>query len=181
VAGDGASYDVIHSHYWLSGIIGERLKAAWHVPHVVMFHTLGEVKNRASLSEHETDLRIEAEGRIIRGVDRVICATEAERALIEQLYSADAGKIEVIPLGVDLDRFRPLGKDDARKQLSIGDDEHIVLFVGRIELLLENEPLRRNLGEAAREAVARYRWENVAGSIIDLYNELTGRETERDE
>src|SRR5690606_38539400 len=51
-------YDIVHSHYWLSGLVGERLKAAWGVPHVAMFHTLGEIKNRSRLQEHETDLRI---------------------------------------------------------------------------------------------------------------------------
>src|SRR3990172_9587002 len=47
------SYDVIHSHYWLSGVVGERLKRRWDLPHVVMFHTLGEVKKRARISESE--------------------------------------------------------------------------------------------------------------------------------
>jgi D-inositol-3-phosphate glycosyltransferase len=297
-----APYDVVHSHYWLSGLVGERLKARWRVPHVTMFHTLGEIKNRASLSEHETDLRIRSEAEIIAGADRVICATEAERALIRQLYRADAGKVSVIPLGVDLDRFRPADQVAARHALGL-NGERIILFVGRleplkgidilinaaaslesdvdcsvlivggdetsktqvarlrylarqrgieeriafvgavdhemlplyynaadvcvvpshyesfglvaveamasgvpvvasrvgglmgtvkdgetgylipwlcpepfaerIELLLDNEPLRRNLGGAAREAVARYRWENVAAAVLEVYTDLT--------
>jgi len=72
---DGAHYDVVHSHYWLSGLVGERLKAAWRVPHVAMFHTLGEIKNRASRSENESPLRIRSEASVIEGVERVICAT----------------------------------------------------------------------------------------------------------
>jgi D-inositol-3-phosphate glycosyltransferase len=131
---ENAAYDLIHSHYWLSGLVGEALKEVWEVPHVTMFHTLGEIKNRASLSEHETDLRIETEAKIISGVARVICATEQERALIEQLYAADGGKISVIPLGVDLDRFKPIEKDDARRELNL-KDERIILFVGRLEPL----------------------------------------------
>ena len=132
--GEGVKYDLIHSHYWLSGVVGERLKARWQVPHVTMFHTLGEIKNRASFSENEPALRIESEGRLIAAVDRVICATEKEKALICQLYAADAAKIRVIPLGVDLERFRPLAKAAARAELGL-KDERIVLFVGRLEPL----------------------------------------------
>jgi D-inositol-3-phosphate glycosyltransferase len=300
---DGRAYDVIHSHYWLSGLIGERLKAAWHVPHVTMFHTLGEIKNRSSYNENETELRIESEAAILKGVDRVICATEQERAFIRQLYGADAEKVTVIPLGVDLERFQPLAKQAARDALGLknerivlfvgrleplkgvdilinaaamiesdvdcsvlivgGDEssdaqvqelrdlarangiEHRVAFVGavdheqlplyynaadvcvvpshyesfglvaieamasgvpvvasrvggltgtvkdgetgylipwlcpepfaeRIELLLDNEPLRRSLGLAAREAVTRYRWQNVAAAVREVYESLAG-------
>src|SRR5690606_18639520 len=127
-------YDIVHSHYWLSGLVGERLKAAWGVPHVAMFHTLGEIKNRSSLQEHETDLRIASERRVLHGADRVICATEQERADIRRLYEAEPEKVIVIPLGVDTDRFRPAAKADARRRLGLGD-EHIVLYVGRLEPL----------------------------------------------
>jgi D-inositol-3-phosphate glycosyltransferase len=302
---DGGEYDIIHSHYWLSGLIAERIKPEWRIPHVAMFHTLGEVKNRSSLSENEPDLRIQAETRVLSGADRVICATEQERNFVRQLYGADPSKIAVIPLGVDLDRFRPTAKREARKALGL-DDERIILFVGRIEplkgldilinaaallesdveccvlvvggdesseakvqelqdmardrgighrvafagavdhdqlplyynaadvcvvpshyesfglvaieamasgvpvvasrvggltgtvkdgetgylipwlcpepfaerieLLLENEPLRQSLGVAARDAMDRYRWESVASAVLDLYNSLTGRQ-----
>ncbi len=89
---EGIAYDVVHSHYWLSGLVAERLKAAWHVPHVAMFHTLGEIKNRSSLSEHETELRIESERAVLRGADGVICATEQERVFLRQLYGADVAE-----------------------------------------------------------------------------------------
>ncbi len=301
VAEDGASYDVIHSHYWLSGLVGETLKVLWGVPHVTMFHTLGEIKNRSSLAEDESAMRIDAEARIIQSVERVVCATEHEKSLLVHLYYADPAKITVIPLGVDADRFRPIDKVEARRQLGFSD-ERIILFVGRIEalkgvdilinaaamlesdiecsvlivggddasraevaelqtlasdlgighrvafvgavdhdklplfynaadvcvvpshyesfglvaveamacgipvvasrvggltgtvkdgetgylipllcpepfaerleMLLDNESLRRNLGEAAVEAVARYSWDNVAGAVLDVYNQL---------
>src|SRR3972149_9304782 len=57
----GRSYDLVHSHYWLSGWVGQALKARWNVPHVIMFHTLGEAKNRSHLSEREPDDRIAGE------------------------------------------------------------------------------------------------------------------------
>ena len=302
-AEDGdATYDIIHSHYWLSGLVGERLKAAWGVAHVTMFHTLGEIKNRSSVQEHETALRIASERSVLDGAERVICATEQERISIRQLYGASQDKVTVIPLGVDMERFRPAARADARRRLGLSQDERIVLFVGRleplkgvdiligaasmldsdvdcsvlivggdettqaqvaqlrglasalgvgervafvgavdhdllplyynaadicvvpshyesfglvaveamasgvpvvasrvggltgtvkdgetgylipwlcpepfaerIELLLDNEPLRASLGEAGREAVSRYRWENVAGAVLEVYEAL---------
>ena len=67
---EGATYDVLHSHYWLSGVAGERLKARWGVPHVVMFHTLGEVKARSRISEQEPAPRIEAERKVDLAIAR---------------------------------------------------------------------------------------------------------------
>ena len=67
---------MVHSHYWLSGLVGERLKKTWDVPHVTMFHTLGEIKNRSSLQEHETDLRIE----LGPGEYAFYCTVDAHRA-----------------------------------------------------------------------------------------------------
>jgi D-inositol-3-phosphate glycosyltransferase len=302
-ADQGLTYDVIHSHYWLAGLAGTRLKTAWGVPHVTMFHTLGEVKNRASVSESEPPLRIEAEADIVAGADRIIAATEHEKSLLVHLYNAEPARISVVPLGVDMDRFRPIDKDEARRQLGfedakiilfvgrieplkgvdilinaaamlesdvecsvliVGGDEaskarvaelqglasdlgigHRVAFVGavdhdklplfynaadvcvvpshyesfglvaveamacgvpvvasrvggltgtvkdgetgylvpwlcpepfaeRIEMLLDNESLRRNLGEAAHEGVSRFRWENVASHVLEVYGELIG-------
>src|SRR3972149_5851485 len=75
----GRSYDLVHSHYWLSGWVGQALKARWNVPHVIMFHTLGEAKNRSHLSEREPDDRIAGERLVAQGADRVICAREGGR------------------------------------------------------------------------------------------------------
>ena len=133
-AGEGAGYDVIHSHYWLAGLAGAALRGVWGCPHVTMFHTLGEVKNRASLSESEPPLRIEAEGRIVAEADGIICATEHEKSMLVHFYGAEPEKISVVPLGVDVERFRPLDKEAARRELGF-KDEKIVLFVGRIEPL----------------------------------------------
>jgi D-inositol-3-phosphate glycosyltransferase len=97
-----------------------------------MFHTLGEAKNRASLLEHETDLRIQHERRVALSCERVLCATEHERDLLVQLYGVDPAKVSVIPLGVDMDLFRQTDKAEARQALGF-KDEKIILFVGRLE------------------------------------------------
>ncbi len=132
---EGVTYDVIHSHYWLSGVAGERLKARWHVPHIAMFHTLGEVKNRARVSEIEPGPRIDAEHAIAALADRIVVASHDEQQLLVRLYGADADHIAVVPCGVNLDLFQPIDKDDARRQLGLHDDDRILLFVGRIEPL----------------------------------------------
>jgi D-inositol-3-phosphate glycosyltransferase len=99
-----------------------------------MFHTLGEVKNRARVTEHEAPLRLQAEHRLAREADRIVCASEHERHLLSRLYDADPERIAVVPCGVDLDLFHPEDKEAARRALGY-NDERIILFVGRIEPL----------------------------------------------
>lgn len=129
------SYDLLHSHYWLSGWVAERLKLRWRVPHVAMFHTLGEVKNRALITEREPPFRIEAERVVVRGANRIVCASEHEKQLLVELYGACPHCIAVVPCGVDLELFQPMDKEEARRRLGLRDHERIILFVGRIEPL----------------------------------------------
>jgi D-inositol-3-phosphate glycosyltransferase len=132
---EGLRYGVLHSHYWLSGVVAERLKASWDAPHIAMFHTLGEVKNRSRISEREPDGRIDAERTIAQNADRIVVASRDEQQLLTQLYGARADHIAVVPCGVNLDLFHPIEKQDARRQLGLSDDDRILLFVGRIEPL----------------------------------------------
>ncbi len=132
---EGITYDVVHSHYWLSGLAGERLSISWGVPHITMFHTLGEVKSRSRISEWEPDERIQAEERIAQSADRIVAAGRDERELLVRLYGARAETIAVVPCGVNLDLFHPVAKAEARKELGLGDDDRILLFVGRVEPL----------------------------------------------
>ena len=131
----GLTYDVLHSHYWLSGAAAERLKGRLGVPHIAMFHTLGEVKNRARISEQEPEVRTDAERAIAMQAERVVVASQDEQQLLVRIYGADADRIAVVPCGVNLDLFRPNAKEDAREQLGLRDDDRILLFVGRIEPL----------------------------------------------
>jgi D-inositol-3-phosphate glycosyltransferase len=133
--GDHApTYDLLHSHYWLSGSVALRLQERWGLPHVTMFHTLGEVKNRARVTERETPLRLRVEQQLARQAERIVCASQHEKHLLVRLYDADPERIAVVPCGVDLDLFRPQDKETARRALGYSD-ERIILFVGRIEPL----------------------------------------------
>jgi D-inositol-3-phosphate glycosyltransferase len=96
---DGASYDLVHSHYWLSGIAGLRFAEQWGIPHASMFHTLGAIKNRLPVGEAEPAVRLAEEKDIIHESQRIISATSQEKAELVRLYDADADKIRVIPVG----------------------------------------------------------------------------------
>ena len=127
----GRRYDLIHSHYWLSALTGLALADEWRCPHVVMFHTLGEVKNRAPRAEREPSVRIEAERTIVRRADRLICATPHERDFLVQLYGAHPECVSVVPGGVDLEHFRPGDRAAARRGLGLPNGP-LALFVGRL-------------------------------------------------
>jgi len=133
----GCRYDILHSHYWMSGIAALELKKHWRVPVVHMFHTLGKMKQRVARPEEEVegDYRIAGENRVLKEVDCVIAATPAELAQLQWLYQADVSKIRVIPPGVDLSRFYPIPKDEAKEYIGIPPCERMLLFVGRIEPL----------------------------------------------
>lgn len=134
-----AHYNLIHSHYWLSGLVAEQLRHAWgaKAPIVQMFHTLGHMKNRIASDESQraSPARIDGEGRVIQIADRLIAATPAEEQQLVQLYGADANKIAIIPPGVDLEHFRPIDKDVAKQHVGIDCSDTNILFVGRIEPL----------------------------------------------
>jgi D-inositol-3-phosphate glycosyltransferase len=131
-------YDVLHSHYWMSGIAAGALADLWPgTPILQMFHTLGEMKNRVARSdeEREGEYRLEGERQVLRRADRIIAATVAERAQLEWLYKAEARKISVIPPGVDTGHFYPIPVDEARQFIGMKPEDRILLFVGRIEPL----------------------------------------------
>ncbi len=130
-------YDVIHSHYWLSGCAGLELKSAWDAPMIQMFHTLGQMKNRIAQSPagRESSLRIDIEQEIMHEANYLVAATPAERVQLMWLYGADMRRIRVIPPGVDITRFRPILTAEARRAIGISEDSQLLLFVGRIEQL----------------------------------------------
>jgi D-inositol-3-phosphate glycosyltransferase len=131
---NGLQYDLIHSHYWLSGWLGRCLQPFWDVPHITMFHTLGAVKNAVGMGEDEPELRIRAERTLAKDCHRIIAATEKEKEDLIRYYGAPPEAVKVIPCGVNLDLFQPVAKAVARRQLGF-DDDRIVLFVGRIDPL----------------------------------------------
>ena len=139
----GRIYDLVHSHYWLSGVVGAMAQTRWRCPHLTMFHTLGAVKNTTASMENEPDLRIAHEHWIAKVADRIVVPTDGERDNLLHYYHAPAERVVTIPCGVDLERFRPGDGNAVRSRLNIPPEADVVLFVGRfaplkgIDLLIE--------------------------------------------
>ncbi|HUV75516.1 MAG TPA: glycosyltransferase [Dehalococcoidales bacterium] len=136
-------YDLVYSHYWLSAWAGKFLQSWWNVPHIVMFHTLGAVKNAIGIGEGEPELRLETERYLARNCHRIVAATEREKEDLIRYYGASPETISVIPCGVNLSRFQPIDKETARQQLDLNGNRRNILFVGRIEPLKGIDKLLR--------------------------------------
>lgn len=131
--GEGRGYDVLHSHYWLSGVAGMQLAQSWDVPHISMFHTLGHLKQLANPEEMEPPLRLEMERRLIQQADRIIASTSEERLQIIRHCGATPRQVQVIPGGVDLKRFVPHERQLARERLGLKCQQPVLLYVGRLD------------------------------------------------
>jgi D-inositol-3-phosphate glycosyltransferase len=125
-------YDIVHSHYWLSGMVGEKLKNAWAIPHITMFHTLGKIKNETGLGKVEPPYRIIREKAIIDSCDQIIASTSKEKNALINKYNAAPDKISVIPCGVNPELFKPFNRQMAREICGTGS-RNTMLFVGRAD------------------------------------------------
>lgn len=150
-------YDVVHSHYWLSGQVGWLVSDRWNVPLVHTMHTMAKVKN-AYLAEGdspEPQGRVIGEEQVVAAADRLIANTPAEARELVELYGADPGLVEVVPPGVDLDVFTPgAGTAAARQALGLPVDTHVLLFAGRIQPLKAPDVLVRAAAHMLRRDLA---------------------------
>ncbi|MCF3106219.1 D-inositol-3-phosphate glycosyltransferase [Streptomyces roseoverticillatus] len=143
-------YDLVHSHYWLSGHVGWLAAERWGVPLVHAMHTMAKVKNAALAAGDtpEPDTRVIGETQIVRAADRLIANTEGEAQELVHHYEADPGKVAVVHPGVNLDRFRPAdGRAAARERLGLPADALVPLFAGRIQPLKAPDVLLRAVAE----------------------------------
>jgi len=134
----GIYYDIIHSHYWMSGLAAASLSDLWAgAPIVHMFHTLGEMKNRIARSDEEREgaYRVQGEKQALGRANRIVVSTLAELTQLRFLYKADPNKMVVIPPGVNVSRFYPIPSDEAKMYVGLKPQDRMVLFVGRIEPL----------------------------------------------
>jgi D-inositol-3-phosphate glycosyltransferase len=137
-------YDIVFSHYWLSGLVGKHLRQKWRIPLVMMYHTLGAVKNAVGIGENEPELRIASERDSIRECQRILVPTEREKQNIIRYYGALPNKIGIAPCGVNLELFRPVNRMAAKEYLGVSDKK-ILLFVGRIDPVKGIDQLLRAL------------------------------------
>ncbi|WP_436843218.1 D-inositol-3-phosphate glycosyltransferase [Streptomyces narbonensis] len=147
-------YDLVHSHYWLSGQAGRIASVGWRIPLVHTAHTLARVKN-ASLAEGDTpepELRVRGELQVAGSADRLIANTTDEAEALRTLYGAPAERTEVVRPGVDLRTFRPSGggRAAARARLGLPADAFVPLYAGRIQPLKGPDVLVRAVAELLR-------------------------------
>ncbi|QIK75286.1 D-inositol-3-phosphate glycosyltransferase [Nocardioides piscis] len=141
-------YDVVHSHYWLSGQVGALARDRWGVPLVHSMHTMAKVKNEAmALGDTPEPLaRVIGEEQVVEAADLLIANTDLEAKQLINLYDAEPGRVEVIHPGVDLSVFRPMDRAAVRRSLDLPEDAVVLMFAGRIQPLKAPDVLLRAVG-----------------------------------
>jgi D-inositol-3-phosphate glycosyltransferase len=138
-------YDLVHSHYWLSGQVGWLAADRWRVPLVHTMHTMARVKN-SRLAEGdmpEPAGREIGESQVVDAADRLVANTAGEAGELVELYDADPAKVRIVSPGVDLDLFTVGDVGAARAALGLPQDGQVLLFVGRIQPLKAPDVLLR--------------------------------------
>ncbi len=130
-------YDLVHSHYWLSGQIGALARDRWRVPLVHSMHTMAKVKNQllAAGDEPEPSLRVIGEQQVVEAADVLVANTDDEANQLVELYGADPARVRAVHPGVDLSVFRPGDRAAARARLGIPGGALVAMFVGRLQRL----------------------------------------------
>ncbi len=135
----GTTYDIIHAHYYQSGLIGLRINESRKekLPMVMTFHTLALMKNLVarSVEEQESDARLDAEFRLTKDASVIIAPSTSDAEYLTYLYGVPEKNIVEIPPGVNTDIFKPVEKCSAKERIHLARNEKIILFVGRIEPL----------------------------------------------
>ncbi len=142
-------YDLVHSHYWLSGQVGWLAKERWGVPLVHSMHTMAKVKNSALADgdSPEPALRSIGEAQVVEAADRLVANTDDEADQLVGLYGADPDRVRVVSPGVDLHRFSPGDRSAARERVGLDPDAVVLMFVGRIQPLKAPDLLIRAAAE----------------------------------
>ena len=164
-------YDLIASHYWLSGVVGCNVSRAWEVPHLTSFHTMASIKTRFQQEEEESEFRFVNEAWIARETDAIIVWTEGEAIHIVREFGVPRNKVAIVPPGVDTDKFSPrlnpiepnatsrilyIGRLDAIKGVNLLIDAFAIVIARGIDAELHivgggsADEFRRVLGQVSK-------------------------------
>ncbi len=141
------SYQLVHTHYWMSGWVGMQLKKHYPTQLVHTYHSLGAVKYQ-SVSDIPAiaDQRLAIEREILETFDCVVPTSPQERADLQNLVSTK-GNTEIIPCGTDIENFKVLSKPEARRQLGLPTTNKTVMYVGRFDQRKGIETLVRAIAQ----------------------------------
>jgi len=128
------SYDLVYSHYWLSGLVGEAVKQKFNLPLVHIYHTLAFLKERALKEEsREHKSRIGAERHLAYVSDAIISSSEEEIKSLVDEYQIPSSKGRIIYPGVNKKLFYTLEDRMVRREMQAREKDRIILYVGRID------------------------------------------------
>ena len=133
-------YDVIHAHYWLSGLAALPVSLSLGIPIVQTFHTLAAEKNRclADGERPEPERRVLTERYLVGEVDAIAAVSRAEVDVLCDRVGASAERVWLVPPAVDTLLFQPApvaARTDVRTRLGVRPDEGLVACVGRVQPL----------------------------------------------
>jgi D-inositol-3-phosphate glycosyltransferase len=130
----GLRYSLVHSHYYLSGVVGIHMKDTWGIPLVHNFHSLGVIQDEILGSgNHKSETRQKIERLICARADRIIATSSQEKTDLIELYQADPEVISIIPCGVNLELFQPLPQSESRADIAFPIDTFLITYVGQLE------------------------------------------------
>ena len=146
------TYDIVHSHYWISGVLGLMLNASWNAYHVITYHTLGAVKKISCPLEKASELRLTNEKKLAKHCDRIIVPTQKDKDYLTQHYDAYSDNIRIVPCGANLKRFKPQDKISARRQLTLPLNDPMILYVGRFAPIKGLDRLLKSFNRITRSS-----------------------------
>ncbi|WP_106537990.1 D-inositol-3-phosphate glycosyltransferase [Haloactinopolyspora alba] len=146
-------YDLVHSHYWLSGQVGWLASERWGVPLIHSMHTMSKVKNRALADGDRPEPRARelGEEQVVAASDVVVANTDDEAGRLVDLYGAEPDRVATVWPGVDLERFTPGSSAAARARLGLPAGATVLLFAGRVQPLKAPDVLIRAVSQLVRD------------------------------
>ncbi|HEU4326481.1 MAG TPA: glycosyltransferase family 1 protein [Roseiflexaceae bacterium] len=168
---DGARYDLIHGNFWMSGWVAARIGRRLGIPSVQIFHAMGKTKRRHQGGQDTSPSgRITVETDVVALVDRLIAQCPSEQVELIDDYGADPAKVALIPSAVNIERFRPMPRAQARRRIGLAGDGPVVVYVGRMLPRKDVRNLVRAFGLLMRE--------DASGPLADARLLLVGGETD---
>lgn len=132
VVQEQSRYDVVYTHYWLSGLAGEWVRQRLAAPLVHTYHTLAFLKKKA-LEENEHPSRMKAEHHLARVAERIISLSSEEKRSLMEEYGIPDERVRVIYPGVNTRLFHPVREEDEAEDMRRFSGPHTLLYVGRID------------------------------------------------